>query len=76
MKIFLNIHVLFETSYSGNSAYWLWFSILSLVLRCLGIPTRPITNFSSAHDADGNLRVDEFYDASGNHLNEGADSVW
>lgn len=52
------------------------FSICSLVLRCLGIPTRTITNFSSAHDADGNLRVDEFYDASGNHLDRAADSIW
>lgn len=48
----------------------------SSVLRCLGIPTRTITNFSSAHDADGNLRVDEFYDASGNHLDRAADSIW
>lgn len=46
------------------------------MLRCLGIPTRTITNFSSAHDADENLRVDEFYDADGNHLERGADSVW
>ncbi|XP_065610719.1 protein-glutamine gamma-glutamyltransferase E-like [Cyrtonyx montezumae] len=55
---------------------WVFAAVLTTVLRCLGIPTRTITNFSSAHDADGNLRVDEFYDASGNHLNEGADSVW
>lgn len=46
------------------------------MLRCLAIPTRTITNFSSAHDANENLRVDEFYDADGNHLERGADSVW
>ncbi|XP_076208449.1 protein-glutamine gamma-glutamyltransferase E-like isoform X1 [Aptenodytes patagonicus] len=55
---------------------WVFAAVLTTVLRCLGIPTRTITNFSSAHDADGNLRVDEFYDASGNHLDRAADSVW
>ncbi|NXN50715.1 TGM3 glutamyltransferase, partial [Rynchops niger] len=55
---------------------WVFAAVLTTVLRCLGIPTRTITNFSSAHDADGNLRVDEFYDASGNNLNRAADSIW
>uniref|UniRef100_A0A8C0ECP1 protein-glutamine gamma-glutamyltransferase n=1 Tax=Bubo bubo TaxID=30461 RepID=A0A8C0ECP1_BUBBB len=55
---------------------WVFAAVLTTVLRCLGIPTRTITNFSSAHDADGNLRVDEFYDASGNHLDRAADSIW
>ncbi|KFQ74496.1 Protein-glutamine gamma-glutamyltransferase E, partial [Phoenicopterus ruber ruber] len=55
---------------------WVFAAVLTTVLRCLGIPTRTITNFSSAHDADGNLRVDEFYDASGNHLDKSADSIW
>lgn len=76
MEVFQDICILYETSYSRNAAFWLWFSICSLVLRCLGIPTRTITNFSSAHDADRNLRVDEFYDASGNHLDRAADSIW
>ncbi|NWU55979.1 TGM3 glutamyltransferase, partial [Dromas ardeola] len=55
---------------------WVFAAVLTTVLRCLGIPTRTITNFSSAHDADRNLRVDEFYDASGNHLDRAADSIW
>ncbi|NXC61209.1 TGM3 glutamyltransferase, partial [Aleadryas rufinucha] len=55
---------------------WVFAAVLTTVLRCLGIPTRTITNFSSAHDADRNLRVDEFYDADGNHLERGADSIW
>ncbi|XP_071615643.1 protein-glutamine gamma-glutamyltransferase E-like [Heliangelus exortis] len=55
---------------------WVFAAVLTTALRCLGIPTRTITNFSSAHDADRNLRVDEFYDASGNHLDRAADSIW
>ncbi|NXK21483.1 TGM3 glutamyltransferase, partial [Arenaria interpres] len=55
---------------------WVFAAVLTTALRCLGIPTRTITNFSSAHDADGNLRVDEFYDASGNHLDRAGDSIW
>ncbi|NXU55018.1 TGM3 glutamyltransferase, partial [Turnix velox] len=54
---------------------WVFAAVLTTG-KCLGIPTRTITNFSSAHDADRNLRVDEFYDASGNHLERGADSIW
>ncbi|NWW12473.1 TGM3L glutamyltransferase, partial [Oreocharis arfaki] len=46
------------------------------VLRCLGIPTRVITNFNSAHDKNLNLSVDKYIDMSGNTLHLSEDSVW
>lgn len=47
------------------------------VLRCLGIPARLITNYSSAHDNNANLQLDFFLDDEGqvdNRLTK--DSVW
>lgn len=47
------------------------------VLRCLGIASRPITNFNSAHDNTGNLRVDLLYLADGRPDTHGTlDSMW
>lgn len=46
---------------------------LFTVLRCLGIPTRLITNFSSAHDVDGNLSLDFMVNESGENT---GDSSW
>jgi hypothetical protein len=46
-------------------------------MRCLGIPTRVITNFDSGHDTDGNLIIDEYYDNTGRILeNMKKDTVW
>ncbi|OCT60528.1 protein-glutamine gamma-glutamyltransferase 5 isoform X1 [Xenopus laevis] len=56
---------------------WVFAAIMCTVMRSLGIPTRVVTNFDSAHDTDQNLLIDEYYDLTGNKLNkEKKDSIW
>ena len=52
--------------------------ILSLlsVLRALGLPTRSVTNFESAHDKDESMTIDLHFDEEGNPLNDLNDSTW
>lgn len=47
------------------------------VLRCLGIPARVITNFSSAHDNTGNLKTDLIFKPDGTpDKRHTKDSIW
>uniref|UniRef100_A0A8C3Y4Q6 protein-glutamine gamma-glutamyltransferase n=1 Tax=Catharus ustulatus TaxID=91951 RepID=A0A8C3Y4Q6_CATUS len=55
---------------------WVFAGVTCTVLRCLGIPTRVITNFNSAHDKNLNLSIDKYIDISGNNLHLSEDSVW
>ncbi|CAG9854837.1 unnamed protein product [Phyllotreta striolata] len=56
---------------------WVFSGVLTTVCRALGIPTRTVTNYSSAHDTQNSLTVDYFMDDDGSLMEEMAsDSVW
>ncbi|RXN32479.1 glutamine gamma-glutamyltransferase [Labeo rohita] len=55
---------------------WVFAAVMCTVMRALGIPTRVITNFNSAHDTDGNMVIEEYYDEKGKKLSISSDSIW
>uniref|UniRef100_A0A674ISX3 Transglutaminase-like domain-containing protein n=1 Tax=Terrapene triunguis TaxID=2587831 RepID=A0A674ISX3_9SAUR len=50
-------------------------SVMCTVMRCLGIPSRVVTNFYSPQRAENPLVVNELFDCTGKTL-RGKDSLW
>ncbi|KAK7144171.1 hypothetical protein R3I94_010565 [Phoxinus phoxinus] len=55
---------------------WVFAAVMCTVMRALGIPTRVVTNFNSAHDTNANMVIEEYYSEKGEKLSIGRDSVW
>lgn len=55
---------------------WVMSGLMTAFVRCLGIPSRSITTYSSAYDMDHTITIDSYKDENGNKLNGGTDFVW
>ncbi|KAG7493407.1 protein-glutamine gamma-glutamyltransferase 5-like [Solea senegalensis] len=55
---------------------WVFAAVMCTVMRVLGIPCRVVTNFNSAHDTNGNLVLEEYYNEKGEKLKISKDSLW
>ncbi|XP_059138546.1 protein-glutamine gamma-glutamyltransferase K-like [Physella acuta] len=55
---------------------WVFSGLVTSLLRAIGIPTRCVTNFESAHDRDSSMTIDSHFDEDGEPLTWMNDSVW
>ncbi|CAE1321062.1 TGM1 [Acanthosepion pharaonis] len=55
---------------------WVFSGVMTTLLRALGIPTRSVTNFQSAHDKDCSMTIDFHFKENGKPMTFLDDSVW
>ncbi|KRT84321.1 hypothetical protein AMK59_767, partial [Oryctes borbonicus] len=56
---------------------WVFAGVLTTTCRAIGLPSRVVTNYSSAHDTHSSLTVDYFMDADGCGMRDlNSDSIW
>ncbi|XP_037020409.2 protein-glutamine gamma-glutamyltransferase 2 [Artibeus jamaicensis] len=55
---------------------WVFAAVACTVLRCLGIPTRVVTNFNSAHDQNSNLVIEYFRNEYGELEKNKSEMIW
>ncbi|XP_066243934.1 protein-glutamine gamma-glutamyltransferase 2-like [Saccopteryx leptura] len=55
---------------------WVFAAVACTVLRCLGIPSRVVTNFNSAHDQNSNLLIECFHNEFGEIQCDENEDIW
>ncbi|XP_004272883.1 protein-glutamine gamma-glutamyltransferase 2 [Orcinus orca] len=55
---------------------WVFAAVACTVLRCLGVPTRVVTNYNSAHDQNSNLLIEYFRNEFGEIQSDKSEMIW
>ncbi|NWI56947.1 TGM2 glutamyltransferase, partial [Calyptomena viridis] len=55
---------------------WVFAAVACTVMRCLGIPTRVVTNYVSAHDTNANLIIDRYINETGEQEQQPKEGIW
>lgn len=55
---------------------WVFAAVACTVMRCLGVPSRVVTNYNSAHDTNGNLVIDRYLNETGEEDRRSRDMIW